>query len=502
MRMHIQILFLVFTSFLVSANSFFAKGQTNAVDSTDIQRINNAFLEFIQSEELKNASIAFVVIDILSGKPVIQYNENLSIVPASVLKLFTTAAALEILGKDFRFKTELQYQGTIKDSILKGDIFIKGFGDPTLGSRFFKSYYFSPFFFDRWADSVRKAGISGIEGNIIGDGSLFSGEPIPKTWTWGDISNHYGTSPNALTIYDNAYTLYFNSGKSIGDSTVILKTEPEVLLSFENHVTSSKNGGDNAYIFGSNTDTIRRIWGTIPLNKEEFPVKGSLPDPALCTATEFKKHMQNNGIGISGNSQSTYQSDTATLSKKKQVAIAKFYSPALKEIVYQTNKNSINLFAENMLLQIGLKAKNSATAESGSEVVEVFLKKKGIDTDGFYMNDGSGLSRANAVTALQTARLLAEMTKSSVSKEFIASLPIGGTDGTIKGMFKSTPQKGNILAKSGSFTRVRSYAGYANLQNDGPVAFAIIVNNYNCSSGQSRILLEKLMNSLAKDSKK
>lgn len=473
-----------------------AKVGTTTTDT--LNSIEKAIKTLYTDASLKNASISFNVVNTSDNSVIASYNPNQSLVPASTMKLVTTATALEVLGSGYTYQTIVQYTGTIDSNcVLHGDVFIKGGGDPALGSKYFTDHYEG--FMDDWALAIRNAGIDSIAGRVIGDAEIFGWDIVPSTWTWGDIGNHYGAGPSGLTIYDNVCVLKFSSGASAGDSTYIECVNPYVPgLEFYNDVESADGSSDNAYIYGAPYEYDRLVKGSIPKGKKDFEVKGTIPDPCYLTAFELYHTLLTYGIKASDGV--TTVRDLKLDGKYKDEVRKDVFttnSPGLGSIVYWVNLISMNLFAEHLINTIGLKKYGTGNVESGTSSTTEYWKKKGVDMTGFYMNDGCGLSRANAISAHHFTDILYKMKSSKSYSSFEKSLPVAGKSGTLSGLCKGTKAQGNVKAKSGTMTRVKSYAGYATSASDKSLAFSIIVNNYNCTTRELEKKLEKIMVALA-----
>jgi serine-type D-Ala-D-Ala carboxypeptidase/endopeptidase (penicillin-binding protein 4) len=459
------------------------------------------FLEgFVKDEDLKNASFSFLAKDTKTAAIIAEYNPDMSLVPASTMKVVTTAAAMEILGGGFKFKTILQYSGYIDTAcVLHGDIYIKGGGDPTLGSRFFKDHYYEPDFLYTWAMAIRNFGIDSIAGRIIGDADLLGQDPTPTTWIYGDLGNYYGAPPNGLTIFDNTCYFEFESGKDNGDSTNIICVEPQVPgMEIVNNVKSATTYDDNSVIIGPPFRFNRYIRGTIPKNQTSFEVKGSIPDPALQSA--FELQMALHSIGIAVNEGITTTRDLRLENKYCDAGRQELYvqySPSTSSIIYFINMNSVNLFAEHLCIQIGLSKYGSASTSSGCAAIAEFWKKRGIDTDGLYQFDGSGLSRHNAISARHLTDIMYYMSRSKNASGFENTLPVAGKSGTLSNVGKKTIIAGNVKAKSGTMQRVKSYSGYVKTKSGRKLAFTMIVNNFNCPVKTMVAKFEKLMIAMA-----
>ncbi len=463
---------------------------------TSTNSIQKAINLLTKDPSLKHASISFLVKDIDKDSVIATYNPENSLIPASTMKVITTATALEILGSYNKFKTLLQYDGYIDSNCtLHGNIYIKGGGDPTLGSRFFKS----PYLIEEWSQKIANLGITKIDGKIIGDASYFSYEYVPSTWSWGDMGNYYGTGISGLSIFDNTTHLYFNSGSNKGDSTTIDCFEPYTPdVEIRNKVRSWTTKKDEAYIYGAPYDGLRIVKGNIPLNKESFDVRGSMHEPAYVAAFELESSLWRNGINVLQPATTTRRlQNEMVLINKERINFDTISSPSISKIVYWTNLISNNLFAEHLLRHVGVKKYKNGSTFSSTLAVSKYWRAKGILSTGFYMNDGSGLSRSNAVSATHLVDVLTYMKKKSkYSKTFYSSLPIAGKSGTLKSIGRKTKIQGNLRAKSGTMTRIKSYAGYVKSSSGKSLCFAIIVNNHTCSGFQIKKKLEKIMISL------
>ena len=468
------------------------------VSAQTVKEVRSEIQKLLKDEDLKNASVSFYAYDLDSNKIISGISSSRSLVPASTMKLVTTATALEMMGSGKRFTTTIKYSGEIDTNcVLNGNIYIVGGGDPCLGSPRYNRHYGD--FLNKWAVAIQKLGIDSINGRVIADASIFSEQMIPSTWIWGDIGNYYGAGPCGLSIYENVCQLTFESGKK-GDSTFITCVNPYVPnLSFDNYVKSMITRKDESYIFGAPYQESRVIKGGIPLNEDEFEVRGSIPDPAYLAAFELDMELRNLGIKLSNTSSTLrrIRQYEGTQLKEKKKTIYTTRSPTISSIIEATNMYSINLYAEHLMSQIGVFKYRHGDTGSGSHATQLFWKSKGFDVDGLYVNDGSGLSRFNAISARQLVEVLKVMYESKNYKIFLRSLPVAGKSGTLRTLGKGTAASGRVMAKSGTMTRVKSYAGYVKTKGNKDVAFAIIVNNYNCTSFEMKKKIEKVMVKLA-----
>ncbi len=452
--------------------------------STKLNAQNTGPLEqFVRSENLKHAGIGIKVIDLSTGKTICSHNENLALVPASTLKLVTTATALELLGEKYTYQTRLEYEGNINSrGELSGNLYIAGSGDPTLGSEYTGED--KEAFLKIWLASIQKSGIRSISGNVIALDNLFGYEGISPQWTWEDIGNYYASGTYGISIFDNTYRLYLKSG-STGSQPVILRTEPTIPgLTVENHLKAASNNLDSAYIYGIPFSYERRIYGTIPQNRTSFIIKGDIPDPGLFLASYITDFLIKNGINVNGKP-TTYR--IFPQKPEKTTTLTTFLSVPLTDIIRIINTKSNNHYAEH-IFQTLIQVKKQS--------INDHWKNKGLDTEGLFMQDGCGLSPANAVSAGFLTDLLFYMNKKSkYGKAFYYSLPLAGKEGTVTSFLKETPLEGKARVKSGSIRNVQSYAGYIE-KGDKQYAFSIIVNHYTGKRTVLKTQIEELLTAL------
>jgi len=438
---------------------------------------------------LTNASICIAVSDNQTNEKLIETKPQLSLVPASILKTVTTATALEVFGPDFRFNTTLSYSGMVRNDTLFGDLQIIGGGDPTLGSEYFPE---NKNFQKKWIEAIQNKNIKVIKGNLILDASIYELQSIPDTWIWQDIGNYFGAGASGISVYDNLYKIHLKSEDVAGKLTKVIGINPEVPnLQLTNEVLSSDSNSDQAYVFGSPMENRRVIRGTIPKNQSDFIVKASVPDPSALLSSEFRKTLTASGISLSGITK--YEK-----AKVESTQLIVIQSPTLREIIKVTNHESVNLFAEHLLKHLAFQKTGLGTTEDGCQFVLQFWKDKGLDMNGFFMNDGSGLSRFNAITANQMGSILNYMkTKSAYSVDFNNSLATVG-NGTLTVFTEANFPNDCLRAKSGSMTRVRCYAGYLNTLSGRQLSFALMLNNFSCSQKEATLKIEELLVELRK----
>ena len=452
------------------------------------------------SKSLKHAQWSVYAASAEGGDAVIDLNSEKILAPASCLKLVTTAVGVEVFGEEYKFQTRLCYDGTLdRTGVLKGNIYIVGGGDPTLGSDLTPGSQGLDSLMDGWVHAIRAIGILRIEGAVLSDDFAFDRVPIPDNWFWIDIGNYYATSTSALSIHDNLYRLYFKPGRRVGDPAEVLRTEPVVPgLTFVNHMKTGREGsGDNGYIYCAPDQWKAVLRGTIPAGAEEFDIKGSIPDPPLFAAQALTGSLIRAGVSVTG----TPARLNAKRSYDNAPVIVTTFSPPLKEIITIINKRSFNLYAEQLLKAIGLQKLGEGSTEKGIEAIEGELERLEVNTEGMQLADGCGLARTNGITTRTIVELLLAMKRSPRFEAYYRSLSVAG-DSTDIGYFKEfgrgTEVQYNARIKSGSIQGVRSYSGYVHDTSGRLIAFSLIANNYAGRGSEVDAIHKEIIQELAR----
>ena len=478
--------FFIFLPLLMFPLLIVAQNNRKLTEEVDVLKKDDA---------MKHAVFSICVANTSEDSIIYEYNSQISLVPASTIKIATTGAALSILGKDFLFETKIQYDGSYDslNGIINGNLYITGGGDPTLESEFFKRKKDSISLVVRWARILHAKGIKKITGAVIGDASIFEDNMTPDEWIWGDMGNYYGAGACGLSYHDNKYSILFNSGE-VGTKPSVAKILPTVYgLQLTSNLTANGTD-DNAYIYGAPYDNSRFVNGTIPPNQTEYKVEGSIPDPALFCAEKLTRALKIEKVTI-GEKPSTVRAMKMkkTFSQKKKRTIHIHYSPSLDTIVHLTNLRSINLFAESMLKYMSYKKSGKGTEADGIAIIMDFWKHQGIDISGLFLTDGCGLARANTITTRTQTQMLQVMAKDKNFKVFYNSLPIAGKSGSLGGLCVGSFAENNMHAKSGYMNRARGYSGYVRNRKGELLCFSLLANNYDCSPTEMKKKLEKLL---------
>ena len=457
----------------------------------------NAILKFLSDSSMAHASVSLYIIDAANSEIIAENNPDKSLQPASVMKLITTAASIDLLGRAYTFKTTLAYSGKIKKGSgkLNGNIIIIGGGDPALGSENFPDQYGN--FVKKWVEVISELGIKRIRGRVVTDDSYYDYLPVPANWNWEDIGNYYGAGVYGLSIFDNTLKIHFKTGAE-GSIPVLTTIQPPGSgIEFRNFLRSH-GSADEGYVFSAPYSSGGWIAGSIPADMVDFVLKASIPDPPLFAAKLLEKELKEAGIKIS------YSASTARLipglQHDKISVIDEITSPPLSSIIEVLNHKSINLYAEDLVKELGRSLKGEGSASAGKKVIMQYLDSCGIGTEGMFIEDGSGLSTQDAINSRQLVKLLLHMKKNSSSfGDYLNSLPDPGKEGTLKKYFRDEAFDSRLKAKSGSMTWVRSFAGYFTTMTGKEMIFSIIVNNYTgpaikVISGMEEIIKECILN--------
>ena len=444
------------------------------------EKLAKAVQQFEKDSQMRHAILGFAVMDAKTGDIVFERNSQTGLAPASTQKIVTSAAAFEILGHDYRYKTELAYDGVIRKDVLLGRLLIFGSGDPTLGSIRYSSTKHTELLRE-WAEAVNKIGVKRIEGWIVSVNNSFSTHGIPDGWIWQDIGNYYGAGAYQLNWKENQYDVILQSGDKVGDQVSVVKTDNQYFRTHHlNELKSAAKGtGDNAYIYLPVTPTgFMLLSGTIPVEEKSFSISGAYSDPALALQIDLQNELPSMKWG---DASGTFRYNPGLLPDKKTLTtLHTHFSPPLDSINYWFMRRSINLYGEALIKTIGIEKAGSGSTDTGVRLVRDFWATKGIDKAAINIIDGSGLSPQNRLTPDALVQILSYAKARPWYKSFYESLP------TYNGM----------KLKSGSIGGARSFAGYHTSAQGKEYIVAIIVNNYAGSSGEIVKKMYKVLDEL------
>ena len=467
------------------------------------------------------------------GEEMATLNSEKMLVPASNMKLITTGAALYSLGTDYKFHTSIQYDGVIENGTLHGNLYIVGEGDPTLGSKDSIAVDLN-IVFAQWEKAVRNAGIQVIEGCIVGDGRWLNGMSEEPTWLYEDLGTYYGSGVTGLMFYENMQSFSVSPGPAEGTPVKISVHYPGCSWMDYRYecVTGAAGTGDKLFLYTSDLAPVGVIRGTFGVDRGSKRVDFSNKFPEYTCAVYFKNYLEKKGIRCTGGAadfklRNEWHKDSDKRSGRgadgqqlKEIEFGVTSSPDLERVVYVTNHASNNLYAETTFRTLGKEFCHSSCYDSSYVALNNVLRKMKIGNKGIRVQDGSGLSRQNYVSADFMCRFLGVMMDSECFREYLWSLPYPGGDGSMSYNMKSYPEslRKRIRVKSGSMNGVRCYSGYiipaglaAELDAKGAsisdipqeikdqiIIFSILTNNCVSPQWKVRPMLDKLMAEIAK----
>lgn len=435
--------------------------------------------EILNDERLNGATIGVSIRSAKSGEILYDHFGDFRLRPASNMKLLTAAAALETLGEQYQFKTEVLTDGAITGNVLNGNLYLKGKGDPTLLKEDF----------DHMASELKKKGIHQIRGQLIGDDTWYDQVRLSMDVPWSDESYYYGAQVSALTVspdsdYDTGTVIVEVIPSSKPDKPAEVKLSPHTnYVNIINKTkTVAKDGKKNITIerlHGVNTILIE---GTIPVGGASEKEWIAVDEPTNYALDLFKNSLQEKGIAFIGNGD-VKQGKTPN----KSTLLVEKKSKPLKEILIPFMKLSNNGHAEMLAKEMGRVVHNDGSWDKGLDVIYSSMSKLGVDSQTLMLRDASGISHVTAVPANEMTKLLYAAQSKSWYPAFLASLPVGGAEerlvgGSLRDRFDKFPVKGNVKAKPGSLSSVTSLSGYVTTKSGEPMIFSIIINNFIATS--------------------
>lgn len=443
--------------------------------------------EVLRKRELDSAMVGIKVASLETGKVLFEENAEKLLRPASNMKIYTVATALDRLSPDYRFVTSVYAPARPDDAgVVHGDLTVYGRGDPSIAARFNNGDYFKAI--DNLAAQIIAAGVKRVEGDLVGDETYFTGPQYGAGWEWEDLQWWYGAEVSALTANDNALDLFVKPGAQVGTPAVITTGPPDPLLTIVNRVTTAAIGSkrDLTVYRKPGSDEVE-ISGSIALDDKGYSGGIGISRPALLFVYLLRSSLAQRGVTITGKTRTVAPAIVPAASAgPARIELTVMQSPPLSLIAAQTLKPSQNLYTELILRKLGTIPglptttfnANRTSEAAGIEVVKSFLREAGVSPATLVLTDGSGLSRNDMVTAEATLQLLIYMQRHRYASVFRDALPIAGVDGTLRNRFKGTPAENNLRAKTGSLSSAASLSGYVTTLAGEKLVFSIMVNNF------------------------
>lgn len=447
----------------------------------------------LERPALASAHVALAVRDLDGGALLYARNADKSVVPASVLKLVTSAAALDLFGPDATLRTTLETAAELgSDGTLRGDLYLVGRGDPNLSGRFWDGRITAPL--EALADGLSAAGVRRVEGRVVGhDGLIPREDRRGEGWAWDDLVWWYGAEVSALSFNDNCADLRVVPATRPGAPVVVERDPPSGYYSVESSAVTVASGSRDDLVLVRELGTNHiRISGSYPLGAGPDRLFVALEDPPRYAATVFAEVLAARGIPVAGGAAAS----AAPLPKAART-LAGHESAPLRVLIQPVNKKSQNLHAELLLRLVGLRVRADGSARAGLEAEAEFLKRSGVDVSAWALHDGSGLSRSNLVTARGLVELLAAMHRHPHAQAFRDSLPIAGVDGSLAHRMVGSAARGRVLAKTGGLAGVTALAGYVDARSGRRLAFAAFVNLHAGPAAEAILALDEIAIRLA-----
>ncbi len=428
-----------------------------------------------------DASILAVSID--KGDAIYEFQSDKLVIPASVSKLFTAYAALKKIKPTSTFDTSVWASGAVMDGRLSGDLFLKGGGDPSLVSE------------RMWmmVNELVRSGIKRISGNIVADSSYYDLERTPDTRPSYLTDQAYNAPIGALSFNFNTTTIYVKPAETPGKPPIVYIDPENSYVDIVNQATTGKEGTPNtvqvqrtAFVKGDIGDTVL-LRGSIPVKGRELRFYRNIVNPSLYTAHMFKNFWEQRGMRLDG----IVKEGSVPTSARE---ILNFASLPLWQVIWGMNKFSNNFVADQVLKKLGAEAWGPpGTMDKGIKALADTLEDIGIAPKSYTIIDGSGLTRKTRVTSRQTVRVLsAAASDLSISAEFMASLGVGGEDGTLRNRFPTELTQSVVRGKTGSLDGVAALAGYTTSKDNETIAFAIILNDPGLRYGRMSAWVDKV----------
>jgi D-alanyl-D-alanine carboxypeptidase/D-alanyl-D-alanine-endopeptidase (penicillin-binding protein 4) len=457
--------------------------------------------------ELRRGQVGIKIVSLSTGKVIFEENAEKYFMPASNMKNFTVATAIEKLTPDFRFVTSVFAPSTPDAAgVVNGNLRIFGRGDVSISTSFSEGNYYKGI--DDLADKIVAAGVKRVEGDLIADESYFLGSPVPGEWEWDDLQWYYGAEISALPINDNAVDLTVKPGPS-GYACAVKLAPFNPVVRIVNQCTTSAAGSLRTLKIEKKIDrNIIEITGSLPVGNAGFTGSVTVSRPAELFVALLKERLALKGVTVTGQTRVVNAKPTLP---DTSVEIAKLESPPLSVIAAKTMKPSQNMYTETLLWTLGEQSRaamsspgggvapisTATSADLGLSAVKKFLTEIGVAPDGIIQHDGSGLSRHNLITPAAVVQLYTYMGKQSrFSQAWRDSLTIGGVDGTLRNRFKGTRASGNVRGKTGTIDQVSALSGYVRTAAGEELAFSMVVNGVN-ETGLRTSAMDAIVVSLA-----
>lgn len=481
-----------------------ATEEPNGKPATETLRFADRVEKLVGATPVDKGEWGLLVSDMVSGDTLYEKNADKYFVPASNMKLLTTALALDTLGPDYRFRTTIETNGKLgADGKLTGDLVLVGRGDPNLSNRRFpfetKEEFDGPpeKVLAEMADLVVAQGVKEVGGDIVGDDSYFPTERYPEGWEIDDMVWDYGAAISAIVVDDNTVTLTLTPGEKTGEAVqaVVEPATPDFVVRDEVRTAPAKEKPDLRLTREPGANTVV-VTGTLPGRSAPRKLVLAIQEPAEHAATLLEKLLTDRGVKVDGKVRAVHEPDPMEASR---TVLAEHFSIRLGDAVKLVNKISQNLHAEVLLRASARQSGRWSDPEDLLKFPKDFYAKAGIREDDVVQSDGSGLSRHDLVTPRAFVALLQYAAKEKWFADYYASLPIAGLDGTLNERMKEASIAGKIHAKTGSVAHVRTLSGFAETTGGRKLIFSFMSNNEQVKSHEVQETLDGLCQAMIEE---
>ena len=440
------------------------------------------------------------VVDLDADRVLYDRNATKRFIPASNMKLLTTAAALDALGPDFRYKTRLYADGEVQNGTLAGGLVVRGAGDPTFGGRYNDGDLTRTF--RQWADSLKAMGVRRVRGVVVGDDDVFDNVSLGQGWQWDDLVWYYGAEVSGLQFNEGTVHVEVR-GTSPGSAAHIEPSPDFGYARFVNQSTTTAGGGIREGYSRALSDNVFTVTTAVPAGRTEVEDL-SVVNPTAYFVSTMVGVFEREGIRVEGD-----PVDVDEWGRRPRYEtlrrVATHTSPPLAEIVAQTNTDSNNLYAEHLLRTLGAYVYKGTDVPTGSAfagyaAMEPFLARLQVDPASFRVADGSGLSALNRLTPVGIVSVLRGMREHpdrATRDAFVNSLAVGGRTGTLSGRYRRGDARGNVRAKTGYISGARTLSGYVTTASGRVLAFSLLCNNYTVSTSTVNQAQDEIVELLA-----
>jgi D-alanyl-D-alanine carboxypeptidase/D-alanyl-D-alanine-endopeptidase (penicillin-binding protein 4) len=443
---------------------------------------------------LSRALVAVRLDSLRDGTTLYARHADKLVVPASNMKLVTMAVAAARLGWDFRFRTTLESAGAIAGGTLRGDLIVTGSGDPTIVA----DESGPALLFDEWADALARAGIRRVEGRLVGDDNAFDDVGLGAGWAWDYAEAGYAAPAGALSYNENTVTVRIAPAPSPGQPALVTLFPAGSGLTVDNAVVTGAAGAGGVSIALSREPGSPRlaVRGRIASESAVVSRTTTVPNPTRYFVEGLRERLAERGLVVSGGAWDIDDLPAASIAGAtgRQLVAARESWP-LSSVGGRFIKSSQNFYGEMLLKAIGRAAtREVGTAAGARAAVRESLAAWGVPADAIVMNDGSGLSRYDYVTADLLVTLLTRVWRDeSLRGPFVALLPVGGKDGTLASRMRSSTLDGRVQAKTGTIANMRALSGYLDTRSGDKVVFAIVANHFTGAVGAVDEVAERVL---------